>query len=396
VVIGLAAAASSVHAKAPLPLKPVLALRPERGFFDEALALDADGKRLALVRTDDSSFLRLEIYDLPAGTQVSSAVLGDGHGELGLGGKVDAVHLLPPGQGAVLVVSVLGEDGPRAVHVDAAGKVDGHTPPATAFAMAGFNEGDKPTMLIGVDKKVALADGLPGDVTYTIAAYRVDGLAPIGRPRLYQIGADGQLVAPAVKVLGFFDGYTKLLGERAGGHDRKTDVQRPARRAVLDTLTGKVVDEGEIADAAGWALTAKLRAAHPDRTVFVEVTDDQGGIELVDADGKRTPLATAVPFRLYDPAVIQQQEGEPGGRAPFYFSLAIDPANAAAIARKKADVPYLDLYAVDVAAGTCALRARILLSRPVVWRIARGRLAVLKKVRGTSRGGDELDVYDLR
>jgi hypothetical protein len=255
-------------------------------------------------------------------------------------------------------------------------------------------------MVIGVDKKVALRDGLPGDVTYTIGAYRADDLSPIGGPRTYRVDAGGELGAANLRVIGFYDGYTKILGERAGGHagsdDRHAGGQRPPRRVVFDALAGKIIDEREIADAAGWALAAKLRAANPDRTVFVEVNADRTGVELVDAAGKRTPLATAVPFRLYDAATIQQQEGETGARGSLYFSLAIDPVNPDAIARRRADVPYLDLYAVDVAARTCALRGRILLSRPVAWRAGHGRLAVLKKLKGASRGGDELDLYDLR
>src|SRR6185369_781755 len=113
--------------------------------------------------------------------------------------------------------------------------------------------------------------------------------------------------------------------------------------------------------------------------------------------GKRIPLGLAVPFRLYDPEALQDQEGDGTDPARYFFSLVIDPVNPDAVARRQADHPFLDVYSIDAAgSGACALRARVPMSRPVSWKGEGGRLAVLKRFKSFDRGGDELEIYDLR
>jgi hypothetical protein len=386
---GARSAAADGADKAPAALEPARVLRPPEGFFDDVLAFDADGHRLALVRTDDATFTKLEIFDVASGSMLSSW-------ELGTARTIDAIDLLPDGHGALLIERSPGAEEVLAVYLDAAGRPAGKAGPATAFALAGLTDVEKKTILIGMEKKVATRADRPGSATYTISAFTPEKLAPIGKARTYLANADGQLAAPNLKIVGFFDGFSRLLGERDGGYDRQYDVRRPSRQVVLDTLTGKVVDEREIGDVYGWALATKLRAAHPNRTIFSQVDQAQQGVELVTADGQKVPLAVAIPFRRYDRETLQDQEGQGAERAAYYFSLAIDPVNPDAVARRKAERPYLDLYAVDPARATCVLRAHIILPRPVSWKVGGGALAVLKKFKSFTRGGDELDLYRLR
>src|SRR5262245_54303215 len=66
---GLLWAGAAAWAKPPKPLEPRHALKPApgEGYFDDVFALDADGKRLALIRTDAATFAKLEIYDTASG-----------------------------------------------------------------------------------------------------------------------------------------------------------------------------------------------------------------------------------------------------------------------------------------------------------------------------------------
>jgi hypothetical protein len=162
---------------------------------------------------------------------------------------------------------------------------------------------------------------------------------------------------------------------------------------VMDALTGKVASESEIEDVYAWALASKLRGERPNHTTFAQLNQEQNGFDVVDALGRKQPLPLAVPFRLYDHRTLHDQEGPEKGA--YYVSIAIDPVNPDAVARKKADLPMLDLYTVDVARRTSAHRARIMLPRPVTWKAGYGKLVVLKRFKSFARGGDALDVYDL-
>jgi hypothetical protein len=110
--------------------------------------------------------------------------------------------------------------------------------------------------------------------------------------------------------------------------------------------------------------------------------------------GKKQPATLAVPFRLYDPKSLRVEEGPAPGQ--LTFGLAIDPVNKDAVERQKADLPMLDVYSADVAAGTVKMRGRVFVPRPVTWRSRAEVLVVLKRWKSFSRGGDELQIYDLK
>jgi hypothetical protein len=366
-------------------------LAPGTGFFDDAIAFDRGGRRLAAIRTDGATFAKLEIFEVASGRTLSSWDIDPAR-------NIEAIHLLPEGQGLLLVERQGSTGQETTFYIDAAGKNGGGVGPATAFATAQLlNEGEKKTILIAMEKKGTSREGRSGPTTYSIAPFRTDKPAALGKPRTYLVDSDGAIKSAGLKMVSFFDGYTKILGERPGGYDRKKDVRLPPRQVVLDTITGKVAAETEIEDVFGWALTTKLRGERANRTVFAQLDQDHTGVDLVTSSGKKVPLSLGVPFRLYDRETLQDQEGDVSDPAHYYFSLAIDPVNPDAVARRKADHAFLDLYSADSSGGAgCALRARVPLSRPVSWKVEDHHLAVLKRFRSFTRGGDELELYELR
>ncbi len=376
---GLVPAAASAKG-APKPLEPEHALKPPEGYFDEAFALEPGGARLYLVRTDGATFAKLEVVDLATGKTTSSFDLPKGQT------VVERLEPLGDGKGAVLISREGTPEAPAlsATLIDGAGKAGAKVGPVHGFG----RPNGQPDVIVAFDRKLGSHEN---DVTYTITPYKLDTLAPMGKPRLYKAVA-GELKTPPFRVLDFIDGYARAVGEKPRAYVKKNDVREPPRMAILDTLTGKISEETEIADVLAWAQAGKLRARHPGQAMFAELNPDDSGVDVVDAMGKKRSVELAVPFVVYDPKSLTDQEGpEASG---FYFGIAVDPVNPEAVKRQKADLPMLDLYSAR-GEGAPELRGRVFIPRNVKWRAGYGKVVVLKRFKSFTRGGDELDVYKL-
>jgi hypothetical protein len=184
-----------------------------------------------------------------------------------------------------------------------------------------------------------------------------------------------------------------VFSERPGDYDKKADMRAASKMAIIDAVTGKVDKEGPIGDLVGFAQTSQLRQEHLDRSVFVELNEDGSGVDVVDAMGKKHAASLAVPFHLYDPKSLKVEEGPVPGQ--LTFGIAVDPTNKDAVQRQKVDLPMLDVYSADATSGSVKLRGRVFIPRPVTWRARADVLVVLKRWKSFSRGGDELQIYDL-
>ena len=80
IAIGLLPAAlAAAPVKPPKQMEPRHVLKPAagEGYFDDVFAIDADGKRIALIRTDAATFSKLEIYDAVSGKPTGGFDLPD-------------------------------------------------------------------------------------------------------------------------------------------------------------------------------------------------------------------------------------------------------------------------------------------------------------------------------
>lgn len=373
------------------PLEPTQTIKPPdgEGYFDEAFGLDDEAKRLAVLRSDGATFAKIEIYDL-AVTPPKLASSFDLPNRMLL---AERIELLPAGKGLVLIAHERPDDSAPlyALLFDSAGKLVTKVGPATAFSRPPADGPGRAGLLVAFDRKLG---GHGAEATYTVTPFSLATLAPAGKPRAYHTDVAGGIKAPPIRLIGFYDGYTRLLGERLGAYDKAADVRKPPRRVVLDALNAKVLEETEIAEVVGWAVTGQLRRDHPGQSIFVDLNQDGSGVDMIDAMGKKTPAALAVPFRLYDPKTLLAEDGStPGG---LTFGIAVDPLNVDAIKHKKADLPMLDLYSADLGKETVKLRGRVFTPRPVTWRTRADKLVVLKRFKSFARGGDELQIFDLR
>ncbi|MDB4981143.1 MAG: hypothetical protein JWM82_1895, partial [Myxococcales bacterium] len=272
----------------PKPLEPEHEMKPAEGYFDETFALEPGGARLYAVRTDGATFAKLEVIDLATGKTASSFDLPKTQS------AIERLEPLADGKGVVLITREGSAEAPRfvATLVDGAGKAGAKTPSAAAFGRPSETD-----LLLAFDHRDGAREG---DTTYTLTPYKLDTLAPVGKPRVYKTTAGGELKTPPFRLLDFNDGYARAVGEHPRAYDKKTDVRQPARTAILDTLTGKIVREAEIGDVMAWLEAAKLRARHPGRAVFADLNPSDSGVDVVDAMGNRKAVELAVPFGLYD------------------------------------------------------------------------------------------------
>ncbi len=369
---------------------PTFVLRPDTGFVDDPFAIEPDGGKLAVLRTDSASFARLEIVDLAARRTTQMIELGDPQPVF------ERVWFAGRDRGVIVVVRDARDGRRTAQYYDPAGKPAGLAGPATDFGMT--MRGGKP-LLVGWDKK----KGPSGDTTFTLTQYQADGLGRVGRPRVYVATKAGELRKPPFVITGWQDGYSQIAGQRPGGYDAKKDVRQPDEAAILDALRGEFSWSAGNGDLFGWAALGELRRKHENRSLFAVLAEDGSNFDFADGQGRRFPIKLPVPLQMYDARSLQDQEDTAAGTV--YFSLALDPLNPEALARRKADRPLLDVYAAWVPAGTSRegalptitrLVRATLDDRPVSWVASSRFVVLLRKYKNFSRGGNELEIYALK
>ena len=110
--------------------------------------------------------------------------------------------------------------------------------------------------------------------------------------------------------------------------------------------------------------------------------------------GKKQPASLAVPVPPLR-SEIAARRGRARCPGQLTFGVAVDPINKDAVQRQKVDLPMLDVYSADAASGAVKLRGRVFTPRPVTWRTRADVLVVLKRWKSFSRGGDELQIFEL-
>ena len=367
--------------------KPSFVLKPEKGFIDDPFAIDGDSARLALLRTDSASFTLVEIVDLKTGKTRRAFAAGNPQQ------LFDRV-LFAGGDdtGIVLVTRDSVTSRRSAQYFGPDGRPLGLVGPVTDFGTA-VRGGVK--YLVAWDRKT-----LPsGQTTYTVGQHKLEGLAKVGKPRAFTINKEGVLTEPPLKVVTWQDGYSQIVGEKPGAYDKKKDVRQPGKAAVYDVLAGAFVSEADIGDVLGWTVASQMRRTRLNRTLLPVITDEQDAIQLIDAVGRRTPLNLGAKVQNYERKSLLEQE-DTANRA-VYFSLSLDALNPDALGRQKADKPYLDLYRVQVPAdGKTPETSRVLRvaldDRPVTWVVGGRWVALLRKHKAFSRGGNEIEAHELK
>lgn len=371
--------AAPAPAAAPGVATPAFMLTAERGYFGDALAIDAAGGRLFAVRTDGATAAAIVVHDLATGAEVRTIPLASA------ASQIERLLPLAGGGGVAIALDPAGRRSALAFGAD--GKPGRTVGPFSDVALA--TRDGRPT-LIGFSEKLAAG----GDATVTLAPHDPVTLKTSGKARVLTLHGGRALKQPPFSLIAWQDGYTRALGERPGAYDRAADAKLPARAAVLDLFSRAFTVDGEIADVVAWTAAQAERRALPNRARYLRVAARQDGVELVSLDGRARAIPLAEPFARYDPRSLRDEEDADGS---LTFALSIDPLNPEALARQKAEPAYLDVYTIAAGAEPVAPLARVLRvvldERPVSWVAARGAFAVLRKHKSFGRGGTRIEVY---
>jgi hypothetical protein len=398
---GVSAPASAEQYPPPVPGGPAaearFTIKVDKGFMDDPITLEPESGHLAVLLTDAASFARIDLIDLSTGKPRRSISVGDPQRQF------ERLAIAPGGKGVVLVSRDGGSGRRSAQYFDAEGKPARLVGPVADFGLA--NQDGQPVLVAWSKNR---AD--KGEVIQ-VARHRLDGLSRIGQPSSYVVSRARELQKPPMRAVDWQNNYTEIIGLRPGEYDKQRDIRLPDRAAVLDATTGKWKWEAAIGDVYAWAAASDLRRKLPGRSLFAVFSPDTTIFDLVDFQGRRGALTLPVPLRYYDATTLQERQ-LPGSGA-LLFSLVIDPLHPEALARRKKDPSYLDLYWVvpdsaDAGArgqgpsGAGVLKPRVerllrapMDDRPATWVAAGGYAAVLRKHKSFSRGGGQLEVYTL-
>jgi hypothetical protein len=343
-------------------------------FIDDPFAVREDGGALAYLTTDGAAPGTLHLKQF-GGDDVTVAKMPP---------NITAVHWLAPER--VLVVQRDPQSGIALGQVyGARGPEKERLGPAAEIAPAIVDGKPAVVTLVRRDKK--------GAVEIQLAAHRVDTLRAATTKLLLE-DKEGMIThaGGALKPLWWTDGHTSLAALRAGDFDKSRDMRRPDRFTRLDVFSGRLLDEHEIEDVLGFARLTTDHRTHDGQRRFVQLNEDHTKLMLVDDIAEReVPLER--PLLNYDPATLTQQLLPDGQLA---FSLTVDPANPAALKRKKVDPDQIDVYIVSTQTGASSLKLRIDgEGRPSTWKIGGRKLVLLRKSKGFDRGGITFDVFDL-
>lgn len=197
-----------------------------------------------------------------------------------------------------------------------------------------------------------------------------------------------------LKVNHWSDGYTLAHGTKGGEWDKKEDQRTPDVEATYDLVTGKFTAQKKIEDLFEQRKRFQALAEAHDKLDFLRMSWDNANVQIWH-DGKPTTVALDEPITNYDPKSLQGVV-QPDGSA--WIVLKMDPVNPDAVARKKADAEYLDIFRAG-ADGKAVRKARVLGPGTRFWFGVMGtgdRFWLLERSNGFERGGRTVTVYQVK
>jgi hypothetical protein len=375
--------AALLIASASAVAKPtrVFQLKPDKGFIDDPMAFDSGETQLAYVHTDAGQFMNLVILKIPGYTKAQEIKLEDAT-------LVPKRLVFTPDGKQLVLVWMDGHSGNQGVLlVDvASGKVGKKLGPENMADVATY--GDEQVIALTTTK----TDAKTNDTTYTVTALRTKDLKKVGQGKVV-VQADQTLKSPELRVLYFEPGNLTLVGMKKGDYDKKRDIRRPEQAVRFDVLARKAIWRQEPQDVVQWTKATNMRPNHPGQYRFLEVSDDLKSIHTVDKNNELGEVKTPGDWSLYEAKSLVQAETWDG--KTLYFSMTIDPVNPAAVKRKKADIERMDLYRFDPGPKSTPLGQVQTDKRKFGWTVGKTLFSYLRKLKGFSRGGNELEVWKI-
>lgn len=189
------------------------------------------------------------------------------------------------------------------------------------------------------------------------------------------------------------DGWTKAYGIKGGEWDRKENQRTADAEATYDLVTGKFTDRHPVQDLFEQRKRFQVLADANGSLDFVRMSWDNASIVAWRA-GRSTPIELDQTLGQYDPKSLQG-EIEPDGSV--WIALKVDPVNPDAVARKKADAEYLDIFKAGPNDKGKAVRKMRILATGVRYRfgVIHDKVWLLERSAGFDRGGKALTFYSI-
>ena len=361
----------------------VVRLNPPAGFIDDPVASDAD--RVAYVVTETGAKAELHIYSYALKAEqvidISPVTL-----------HPIALTLVGP---RALIVGVTEDGSNNAAMIELADKGKGKPPgtivyklgPATHIT-AITREGKQ---RIAVHKATANTNGTRHEVE--LVAIETGRRIQMGRA--FELDGSNKQTKLELTINHWSDGMTRAYGVKAGAWDKKEDQRSPDTEAMYDLITGKL-ETKKIADLYEQRRRFQALADSGNQLDFVRAAWDNSGLQLWKS-GASKAIVFDEPLTNYDPKSMQAVVTADGGA---WIVMKVDPVNAAAVERKKADPEYLDVFHVG-ADGKAPRKARIL-AKGIRHRFglitdkAGDKFWLLERNNGFDRGGRSLVVYQAQ
>ena len=348
------------------------------GFVDDPVA--TDDTRIAYVVADASTKSELHVQAIGGAEQVVDIA----------GVTLHPVALRLVGQRAFVVGQLAdGNQMAALVELAAVGKKPAGTVVyklAPANHITVIRDGGK--YVVAVHKMTALKDGTRHQIdTYNLETGR---LAASGKPIDFD---DHDYDAKLDFHLNHWsDGYRFAWGLKGGEWDKKENQRTPDVEAKLDMVAGKIKWTQPISDLFEQRKRYQTLAEVHDTIDFLRMSWDNQNVQVWH-DGKPVSVALDEPISNYDPKSLQGFVADDGSA---WMALKIDPVNPDAVARKKADPEYLDVFRVG-ADGKAARKARVLATgaRFRFGMLGADRFWLLERSNGFDRGGKTLTVYKI-
>ena len=185
------------------------------------------------------------------------------------------------------------------------------------------------------------------------------------------------------------DGGSRAFGIKGGEWNPKEDTRSPNAEGTYDVVAGKIIERTPISDLFEQRKRYQTLADVGTTIDFVRMAWDNQSVQLWQA-GRPKSLVLDQPISQYDPKSLQ---GEPLSDGTAWIALKIDPVNPDAVARKRADPEYLDVF--HVASDGKATRVARVLGTNTRFKLGamHDRFWLLERSSGFDRGGKSLTVY---
>lgn len=344
------------------------------GFIDDAIAVDGD--RIAYVVADSSA--KAELHVLVLSSKVEQVV------------DIAPITLHPL---AITLVAqrafVVGEaDGKQVgAMVDLVDRGKQKPAGAVLFKVA------PATHITVVGNKIAVHRVTAGasSTRHELEILGIDSGKRVGAVRALELGAGDIEKKLDFRVNHFSEGWTKAHGIKGGEWDKKENQRSPDTEATYDLVNGKLVDRKKIDDLFEQRKRFQALADAGGKIDLVRVGWDNSSLQAWRG-GKLNKLELDQPLATYD---IKSLSGIVTPDS-VWVAAKVDPVNAEAVARKKADLEYFDIFLARPD-GKATRKARIPAHgiRHKFGVMGADRFYVIERNQTMERGGKSLTIYKL-